>query len=67
MVMSDSTAAEYMTRGLTITGGQNALARLKLEHVGDTDGERGVLKLYGLLSETKNLKGIRIFAAIRSR
>ena len=56
-VLSGSAAAGDMTRGLTITGGQNALARLKLERVRDPSGESGVLKLHGLLSQAKNLKG----------
>ena len=50
-------SAGELTRGLTITGGQNAFATLTLERVNDPAAESGVLKLHVSLSETKNLKG----------
>ena len=50
-------SAGELTRGLTISGGQNSFATLTLERVNDPAAESGVLKLHVSLSETKNLKG----------
>ncbi|MDE2888000.1 MAG: T9SS type A sorting domain-containing protein [Gemmatimonadota bacterium] len=49
--------AGEMTRGLTITGGRNAGAALKLERVNEPDAESGVLKLHVSVAQTEALKG----------
>ena len=49
-------AGEF-TRGLNITGGQNASAKLTLQRAGDPAAGSGVLKIHASLSQTKNLKG----------
>ena len=46
-----------LTRGLTIAGGRNAGARLKLERVNDTGAESGVLKLRVSVTQTNALRG----------
>ncbi len=46
-----------MTRGMTITGGRNANATLKLERVNDPRAESGVLKLHVSVTQTSDLKG----------
>ena len=49
--------AGEMTRGLTITGGRNSGATLKLERVNDPDAESGVLKMLVSVAQTNDLKG----------
>ncbi|MCE2438451.1 MAG: T9SS type A sorting domain-containing protein [Candidatus Latescibacteria bacterium] len=49
-----------MTRGLTITGGRNANATLKLERANDPGPESGVLKLHVSVAQTSDLKGYGI-------
>ena len=49
--------AGIITRGLTITGGKNANATLKLERVNDPDLESGILKLHVSVAQTDALKG----------
>ena len=49
--------AGEMTRGLTVTGGRNANATLKLERVNDPGAESGVLKLQVSVAQTNDLKG----------
>ncbi|MDE2997539.1 MAG: T9SS type A sorting domain-containing protein [Gemmatimonadota bacterium] len=49
--------AGEMTRGLTITGGRNAGASLKLERLNDPDAESGVLKLLVSVAQADDLKG----------
>ena len=49
--------AGEMTRGLTITGGRNANATLKLQRVNDGDAESGMLKLHVSVAQTDALKG----------
>ena len=49
--------AEEMTRGLTITGGRNANATLKLERVNDPGAEGDILKLQVSVAQTIDLKG----------
>ena len=46
-----------ITRGLAITGGQNALATLKLERVNEPDDGEGILTVRLSLSQASNLKG----------
>ena len=46
-----------MTRGLTVTGGRNAAASLKLERVNDPGAESGVLKMLVSVAQTNDLKG----------
>lgn len=55
--LAGSVSAGEMTDGLTITGGQNAFARLTLERADATDTEPGVLKLRVSLVQAKDLKG----------
>ena len=50
------TAGE-LTRGLTITGGQNASADLMLERIADPAAENGILKVRVSLAQAKDLKG----------
>lgn len=50
-------AGDLMTRGLTITGGQNAQAALTLERMNDPAGDNGVLTVRLSLSQAKSLKG----------
>ena len=49
--------AGEMTRGLTITGGQNASAVLTVERLNDPAAEKGILKLQVSLAQTTALKG----------
>ena len=49
--------AGEMTRGLSITGGRNAGAMLKLERVNDPGAESGVLKMLVSVAQTNDLKG----------
>ena len=56
-VLSGQALAGDVTRGLTITGGENALAALKLERVDDRAAEEGTLTVRLSLSQAKNLKG----------
>lgn len=56
-VLTTPASAGDMTRGLTITGGQNASASLRLERVGEPAGEDGTLTLRLTLSQASNLKG----------
>ena len=46
-----------LTRGLTITGGGNALARLKLERVQDVASDEGILTLRVSVAQTRDVKG----------
>ncbi|MDE2998489.1 MAG: T9SS type A sorting domain-containing protein [Gemmatimonadota bacterium] len=46
-----------MIRGLTITGGRNANATLKLERVNDPGADSGVLKIHVSVAQTDDLKG----------
>ena len=55
--LAGSVSAGEMTDGLTITGGQNAFARLTLERADAPDTEPGVLTLRVSLVQAKNLKG----------
>ena len=56
-VFSGQALAGEMTRGLTITGGRNANATLKLERVNDPGAESGILKLHVSVAQTSDLKG----------
>ncbi len=56
-VLAGPALAGDMTRGLTITGGENALAALKLERLNDLAEEDGILSVRLSLSRAKNLKG----------
>ena len=56
-VLAGPALAGDVTRGLTITGGENALAALKLERVDDRAAEEGILTVRLSLSQAKNLKG----------
>ncbi|MDE3259942.1 MAG: T9SS type A sorting domain-containing protein [Gemmatimonadota bacterium] len=49
--------AGEMTRGLTVTGGRNANATLKLERVNDPGAESDILKLRVSVAQTSDLKG----------
>ncbi len=57
LALAATATAGELTRGLTITGGQNASAKLVLERVNDPADGSGVLKIHVSLSNTKNLKG----------
>lgn len=50
-------ASDLMTRGMTITGGQNASAGLKLERVNESAGDDRMLTLRLTLSQARDLKG----------
>ena len=56
-VLAGQALAGDITRGLTIAGGENALAALKLERVDDRAAEDGILAVRLSLSQAKNLKG----------
>lgn len=56
-LMTGQIWAADLTRGLTITGGGNALARLNVECVHDEAAGNGVLTLHVSLSQTRDLKG----------
>lgn len=56
-VLTGQVWAGDLTRGLTITGGQNASAMLKLERSHDVVAEDGVIGLRVSLSQTRDLKG----------
>ena len=56
-VSTGAALAGDMTRGITITGGQNASAELKLERVNDATAADGILTLRFTLSQASNLKG----------
>ena len=56
-VLIGTAFAGEMTRGLTVTGGRNANATLKLERVNDPRAESGILKLHVSVAQTSDLKG----------
>lgn len=56
-VLTGQALAGDLTRGLTITGGGNALARLKLERVQDVASDDGVLTLRMSVGQTRDVKG----------
>ena len=56
-LLTGTALAGDMTRGLTVTGGRNAYATLKLERVNDADAEEGILKMQVSLGQTDDLKG----------
>ena len=56
-VLTGAAMAGDLMRGLTITGGQNALARLKVERVNDPAVDAGTLTLRVSLSQVRQLKG----------
>ena len=56
-VLSGPALAGDMTQGLTITGGQNALATLRLERVNEPAAGDGILTVRLTLSQARNLKG----------
>ena len=56
-VLAGSALAADMTRGLTITQGQNAFAALKLERVNDPAAGDGLLTVRLSLAQASNLKG----------
>ena len=56
-VLTGPALAGDMTRGLTLTGGRNASATLKLERVNDPDADSGILKLRVTLAQANDLKG----------
>lgn len=56
VLVGPATAGE-MTRGLSVTGGRNANATLKLERVNDPGAESGILKLQVSVAQTDDLKG----------
>ena len=56
-VLTGPASAGDMTRGLTMTGGRNASATLKLERVNDPAARNGLLKLQVALSQADDLKG----------
>ena len=56
-VLSGPALAGDMTQGLTITGGRNALATLKLERVNEPAAGDGILTVRLTLSQARNLKG----------
>ena len=56
-VLVGTALAGEKTRGLTITGGRNAGATLKLERVNDPGAESGVLKMLVSVAQTNDLKG----------
>ena len=55
--LTGSAVAGDLIRGLTITGGQNTSAMLKLERLHDPVAEDGVITLRVSLSQTRDLKG----------
>ena len=59
-VLIGTAFAGEMTRGLTVTGGRNANATLKLERANDPGAESGVLKLHASVAQTSDLKGYGI-------
>ena len=56
-VLAGSALAGDITRGLTITGGENAFAALKLERVNDQAVGDGILTVRLSLSQASKLKG----------
>ena len=56
-VVAASVSAGEMTRGLTISGGGNAFAALKLERADASRTDNGTFKMQVSLAHTKNLKG----------
>ena len=56
-ILAGPALAGDVTRGLTITGGENALAALKLERVDHRAAEEGTLTVRLSLSQARNLKG----------
>ncbi|MDE3000880.1 MAG: T9SS type A sorting domain-containing protein [Gemmatimonadota bacterium] len=56
-VLCGPALAGDITRGLTITGGRNADATLKLERVNDPGADSGVLKMLVSVARTQDLKG----------
>lgn len=57
LVLTGQAFAGDLTRGLTITGGENALATLKLERVQDAASDDGVLTLRVSVRQTSDVKG----------
>ncbi|MDE3258586.1 MAG: T9SS type A sorting domain-containing protein [Gemmatimonadota bacterium] len=57
IVLYGPALAGEMTRGLTVTGGRNAAATLKLERANDPGAESGVLTLRVSVAQTNDLKG----------
>lgn len=57
LVFCGPALAGELTRGLTVTGGRNANATLKLERVNDPGGDTDILKLHMSVAQTDNLKG----------
>lgn len=57
LVLTGAARAGDMMQGLTITGGQNALARLKVEQVNDPAADAETLTLRVSLSQVRQLKG----------
>ena len=56
-VLASPAWAGDITRGLSIAGGQNAFAALKLERVSDPAAGDGILTVRLSLSQARNLKG----------
>ena len=56
-VLCGPALAGEMTRGLTVTGGRNAGATLKLERVNEPGDESGILKMHVSVAQTNDLKG----------
>ena len=56
-VLCGPALAGDMTRGLTVTGGRNANATLKLERANDPGADSGVLKIHVSVAQTDDLKG----------
>ena len=56
-VLAGPALAGDITWGLTVTGGRNANATLKLERANDAGAESGVLKLHVSVAQTSDLKG----------
>ncbi len=57
VVLTGAAHAGEMTNGLTITGGQNSFAQLKLERANASDTDDNVLELRVTLAQAKNLRG----------
>lgn len=57
LMLAGLASAGEMTNGLTITGGENAFAQLKVERANLSRTDDGVLKLHVSLAQAKNLKG----------
>ena len=57
LAIAAAASAGELTRGLTITGGQNSFATLTLKRVNDPAAESGVLKIHVSLSQARNMRG----------